>query len=141
MDTTDIYVCHSCHKEWEAYAGREKYELRKCSICLAGMCKPCHKNKDNKQHCFACRYPKGKTKEEVKADIEYRRFLNSAVDDLTDNRPTPTGSLLVVKDSNAKDKPKDKPKEDTQEITIIPLAFNVMRINSGMTSNDMTLPF
>jgi hypothetical protein len=105
MDNTDIYKCHSCFKEWEAYEGREKYELRKCSVCLAGMCKPCHKNKDNKQHCFNCRNPKGKTKEEVKADIEYRRFLNKACDDL-DNL------------DNAK---------DNFEITITPLAFNFMR--------------
>ncbi len=76
MDDTDIYNCHSCFKEWETYAGREKYELRKCSVCLAGMCITCHKNKDYKQHCYDCRNPKGKTKEEIKKDKEYRLFFN-----------------------------------------------------------------
>ena len=52
-----------------------------------------------------------KTKEEVKADIEYRRFLNKACDDLTD-------------------KELNKEPTHTPEITITPLAFNFMRINN-----------
>lgn len=76
MDDTEIFKCFLCYREWEDYSDKYESQMRKCSICHNHICLKCHINKFNWQHCGACEYPKGETKEEIKQERKERYEWN-----------------------------------------------------------------
>lgn len=49
-----VSKCHRCFREWDIYESDIKYQLRKCSVCHATMCKSCFYTPNSKQHCLSC---------------------------------------------------------------------------------------
>ena len=128
MDETEIFICFSCHREWEDYDDRYESQMRKCSICLAPICLKCHADKTKKQHCGACENPRGKNKEEVKRERKERYEMNNRhklllkdIDPISNPEAVhqPTGSMNIHK-LNATS-------NSSFTITATPLHFNFMR--------------
>ena len=134
MGDTEIFKCFSCFREWEEYPDKYESQMRKCSICLNPICLKCHADKTKKQHCGACEYPKGETKEEIKQERKKRYERNNRHKSNPETAHRPTGSLNIHKLNK-----KMETSNSSFTVTVIPLHFNVMRINTGMLSNGMDL--
>ena len=54
LDDTVILKCYRCYNEWETYSYRQKWDIKKCTLCHRPMCKTCMYNKEYKQLCLCC---------------------------------------------------------------------------------------